>query len=75
LYPAYRDRFGEAGTLGQYFHQDLWAARKIFAARPARHVDVGSRIDGFVAHCLTFMDVEVVDSHAGRLPFRAANED
>jgi hypothetical protein len=61
LFPIYRDRFGEAGSLGHYFHQDLWAARKIFAARPVRHVDVGSRIDGFVAHCLTFMDVEVVD--------------
>jgi hypothetical protein len=61
LYPIYRDRFGQAGSLGHYFHQDLWAARKIFAAQPVRHVDVGSRIDGFVAHCLTYMDVEVVD--------------
>jgi hypothetical protein len=61
LFPIYRERFAQAGALGHYFHQDLWAARKIFAARPARHVDVGSRIDGFVAHCLTFMDVEVVD--------------
>ena len=61
LFPVYRDRFSEAGALGHYFHQDLWAARKIFAARPSRHVDVGSRIDGFVAHCLAFMDVEVVD--------------
>jgi hypothetical protein len=61
LFPIYRERFQQAGYLGPYFHQDLWAARKIFAARPARHVDVGSRIDGFVAHCLTFMDVEVVD--------------
>jgi hypothetical protein len=78
LYPIYRERFGEAGSLGHYFHQDLWAARKIFAARPARHVDVGSRIDGFVAHCLTFMDVEVVDirpmSHAPRgMTFRLAD--
>lgn len=61
LYPIYRDRFKQAGGLSDYFHQDLWAARKVFAVRPARHVDVGSRIDGFVAHCLTFMDVEVVD--------------
>ena len=61
LWPIYKDRFRSAGSFGQYFHQDLWAARKILAARPARHVDVGSRIDGFVAHCLVFMDVEVVD--------------
>ena len=44
-----------------YFHQDLWAARKIWSARPAHHVDVGSRLDGFVAHLLTFMPVTVLD--------------
>jgi hypothetical protein len=70
LYPIYRDRFAEASNLGAYFHQDLWAARKIFAARPARHVDVGSRVDGFVGHCLTFMDVEVVDIRAMTHPPR-----
>lgn len=69
FYPIYRERFAQAGDLGAYFHQDLWAARKIYAARPARHVDVGSRIDGFVAHCLTFMDVEVIDIRpASHLP-------
>jgi SAM-dependent methyltransferase len=52
----------EAGVAyGQYFYQDLWAARRIFAARPPLHVDVGSRIDGFVAHVLSFMPVTVVD--------------
>ncbi|HUB94400.1 MAG TPA: DUF268 domain-containing protein [Stellaceae bacterium] len=61
IWPFYRDRFRQAGDLGEYFHQDLWAARKVFAARPARHVDVGSRVDGFIAHCLAFMEVEVVD--------------
>src|SRR5579872_2844102 len=61
LRPIYRDRFKEAADLGDYFHQDLWAARKVFAARPAHHVDVGSRIDGFVAHLLVFMGVQYVD--------------
>ena len=62
LRPALTDRFEAAGVAsGHYFHQDLWAARRIFLARPARHVDVGSRVDGFVAHLLTFMPVEVVD--------------
>lgn len=51
-----------AGTAsGHYFHQDLWAARRIYQIRPARHVDIGSRVDGFVAHVLTFMPVTVVD--------------
>jgi SAM-dependent methyltransferase len=44
-----------------YFHQDLWAARSIHRRSPSSHVDVGSRIDGFIAHLLTFMPVTVVD--------------
>lgn len=60
--PILNDREAEAGVAsGQYFHQDLWAARKIYTARPALHVDVGSRIDGFIAHLLVFMPVTVVD--------------
>ena len=55
----YTDSAGVAE--GDYFHADLWAARKVFAANPTRHVDVGSRVDGFVAHLLTFRHVEVVD--------------
>jgi len=62
LYPIVNERSGEAGTAkGAYFHQDLWAARKIFERRPARHVDIGSRIDGFISHLLVFMPVELVD--------------
>jgi hypothetical protein len=46
---------------GHYFHQDLWAAREVYALAPKRLVDVGSRVDGFVAHVLVFRDVEVID--------------
>ena len=46
---------------GQYFHQDLLIAQRIFEAKPARHVDVASRIDGFVAHLGVFRQVEVFD--------------
>lgn len=74
--PILADFDGQAGVVsGHYFHQDLWAARKIFGARPLCHVDVGSRIDGFVAHLLTFMPVTVVDvrplikTHAAGLTF------
>lgn len=56
------DYHAAAGSAsGHYFHQDLWAARKIFQTRPVQHLDIGSRIDGFVAHVLTFMPVDVVD--------------
>ena len=62
IYPVLSDFRQQAGMAsGHYFHQDLWAARKIFASKVTRHVDVGSRVDGFVAHVLSFMPVEVVD--------------
>lgn len=62
LYPVLSDADDAAGAFDpHYFHQDLWAARHIFRRRPDRHVDVGSRLDGFVAHLLTFMPVTVVD--------------
>jgi hypothetical protein len=61
LLPVLGERYEGTGADGHYFHQDLWAARKIYAARPARHLDIGSRVDGFVAHLLVFMPVTVVD--------------
>jgi SAM-dependent methyltransferase len=48
-------------TQGHYFHQDLLVARKIFEKRPQKHLDVGSRIDGFVAHLCCFMQIAVAD--------------
>lgn len=62
LYPRPGDRFERAGVAsGHYFHQDIWAARRIHDRRPSLHVDVGSRIDGFVAHLLVFCAVHVID--------------
>jgi hypothetical protein len=46
---------------GAYFHQDLLVARKIYEAKPIRHVDVGSRVDGFVAHVAVYRPIEVID--------------
>jgi SAM-dependent methyltransferase len=65
LMPMLYDRFDTAGDArGHYFFQDLWAARKIYQRRPQRHVDIGSRIDGFIAHLLVFMPVEIIDVRA-----------
>jgi hypothetical protein len=62
LYPCLDDRSGESGTAsGVYFKQDVLVARKIFADNPRRHVDIGSRIDGFVAHVASFRTLEVFD--------------
>lgn len=62
LYPILDDVHKPAGTIqNHYFFQDLWAAKKVFLVRPSMHVDIGSRIDGFVSHLLLFMPVDVID--------------
>jgi len=62
LYPILNERFSESGTMnGHYFHQDLLIARKIHENNPIRHIDIGSRIDGFVAHVATFREIEIFD--------------
>lgn len=60
--PCFSEKRSASGTASaHYFHQDLLVARRIFAARPQRHLNVGSRIDGFVAHVATFRKIEVFD--------------
>ena len=62
LRPMLTDRKAQAGHFNSiYFFQDIWAARKIHARNPERHADVGSSIEGFVAHVLCFMSIEVID--------------
>lgn len=57
-----KERFEESGTMsGHYFHQDLYIASKVFQAAPLRHVDIGSRTDGFVAHVAVFREIEIFD--------------
>ena len=47
-HPCLEDRKSAGGSArGHYFHQDLLVAQKIFEAKPERHLDVGSRIDGW----------------------------
>jgi SAM-dependent methyltransferase len=33
----------------------------IYQAKPVRHVDIGSRFDGFVAHVASYREIEVID--------------
>jgi hypothetical protein len=62
LFPILTDAGESAGSIGgHYFHQDLWAARKIRERMPERQIDIGSRIDGFITHLLVFMPVTIVD--------------
>lgn len=61
-YPCLTEKQSESGfTKGHYFQQDLLVARKVYAANPFTHLDVGSRIDGFVSHLAVFRQVIVGD--------------
>lgn len=61
-FPCLLDRDEEGGCAsGHYFHQDLLVAQQVFNAVPQKHVDIGSRIDGLVAHIASFREVEVMD--------------
>lgn len=77
--PILEDKYDESGVLkGAYFHQDLLIARKIFHNKPLRHVDIGSRTDGFVAHVAVFRPIEIIDirpqhSHVENVSFLQAD--
>jgi len=45
----------------QYFYQDLLVANYIFKKDPVRHIDIGSRVDGFVSHVASFRKIEIFD--------------
>ncbi|QPF87114.1 DUF268 domain-containing protein [Bradyrhizobium genosp. L] len=65
IYPVLIDFAAQAGSVrGHYFHQDLLVASLVFQANPVRHIDIGSRVDGFVAHVAAFRSIEVMDIRA-----------
>jgi hypothetical protein len=62
LFPILSDYKDFAGNAkGHYFHQDLIVSQYIFKNSPARHIDIGSRIDGFVAHVASYRQIEILD--------------
>ncbi len=62
LYPCLADKSDKAGTnSGHYFHQDLLVAQQVFLDNPVNHIDIGSRIDGFVAHVASFRKINIID--------------
>jgi SAM-dependent methyltransferase len=64
-FPKLTDRLPSSPFDPHYFHQDVWAARRIAERRPARHVDVGSRVDlvGFLTAIteVTFVDIRPLE--------------
>lgn len=62
FFPRLHDWYEEGGAAtGEYFWQDLHVARKIKEANPQKHVDIGSSVEGFVAHVASFREIEVFD--------------
>lgn len=62
MLPCLHDWYEEGGsTRGEYFWQDLYIAQKVCISKPEKHVDIGSRIDGFVAHVASYRAIEVFD--------------
>ena len=63
-----QDWYDNAGSVGNYFWQDFWAARLIYENKPTVHYDIGSRIDGFIGHLASFrenivlIDIRPLDS-------------
>jgi len=56
------DQLEKAGGIDpHYFNQDIMVAQQIFRKNPVRHVDIGSRLDGFIAHVASFRPIEVFD--------------
>jgi len=64
-FPKLTDRLPSSPFDPHYFHQDTWAAQRIAERRPARHVDVGSRVDlvGFLTAVtqVTFVDIRPLE--------------
>lgn len=45
----------------EYFIQDVFAAQLVQKLNPVKVVDVGSRIDGYIGHLISFREVELID--------------
>jgi hypothetical protein len=70
-WPCLDDMGDAAGSAkGHYFHQDLYVAQQVFNSNPKRHLDIGSRVDGFVAHLASFREIDVLDIRPLRSPNR-----
>ncbi len=73
------DRVATAGTVSSYFWQDLWASKRIFNNPVEMHYDIGSRLDGFIAHVLSYgqkvsmIDIRPLPTKIDGLDFREAD--
>lgn len=62
IFPCFSDWNSEGGlTKSEYFWQDIYVAKKVFNCKPLKHVDIGSKVDSFVAHVASFREIEIFD--------------
>lgn len=62
FFPCLHDFYANCGeSSSEYFWQDLLVARLIYKFNPINHLDIGSRLDGFIAHVASFRKIEVAD--------------
>ena len=63
LQPCLHDKYDRAGDIDhEYFWQDLLVAQRVMEMdSDVNHCDVGSRIDGFVAHVASMRKIIVSD--------------
>ena len=71
IFPVLGEHVGASGNLTKhYFYQDLLVASYIFKQNPKKHVDIGSRIDGFVAQVASYRKIEVFDIRKNKINFK-----
>lgn len=62
LRPILSDKYAVNTGFDSYFWMDLWAAKHIISSGIKEHYDVGSRVDGFIAHLLAAgLTVNMID--------------
>lgn len=63
LQPCLHDKYDQAGDINhEYFWQDLLVAQRVMEmVSDLNHCDVGSRIDGFVAHVASVRKITISD--------------
>ena len=62
LQPCLHDKYDNSGEANsEYFIQDLLVSQLIYKNKPLRHIDLGSRIDGFVSQVASFREIEILD--------------
>lgn len=60
--PCLFDWYEEAGSYNhEYFWQDLYVSEFIIKNKPVKHLDIGSRIDGFILSLASSRQVEILD--------------